>query len=80
MTAYTLNSCPTLELTDEQFEQVCQANLERNARGELIVMALTGGETGRYEVKRPYGKLEQCSPLRRRWAAKRAPAEGYAAI
>jgi len=55
MTAYTLNLRPTLELTDEQFEQVCQANrdlkFERNAKGELIVMALTGGETGRRNIK-----------------------------
>ncbi|MGK7905485.1 MAG: Uma2 family endonuclease [Hormoscilla sp.] len=55
MTAYTLNLRPTLELTDEQFDQVCQANrdlkFERNAKGELIVMALTGGETGRRNIK-----------------------------
>ena len=50
MTAYTLNLRATLELTDEQFEKVCRANqdlkFERNAKGELIIMSLTGGETG----------------------------------
>jgi len=39
-----------LHLSDEVFEQLCQANrdakLERSARGELIVMPPTGGETG----------------------------------
>ncbi len=41
---------PTLELTDEQFEEICRHNrdlrLERSARGELIIMPPTGGETG----------------------------------
>lgn len=46
----TLNLRPTLELTHEQFEQICQNNrevrLERTAQGELVVMPPTGGETG----------------------------------
>lgn len=41
----------TLELTDEQFFQLCQNNrdlrFERNANGELIIMSPTGSETGR---------------------------------
>ena len=41
----------TLELTDEQFFQLCQNNLdlrfERTANGELIIMSPTGSETGR---------------------------------
>ncbi|MEQ9548023.1 MAG: Uma2 family endonuclease [Coleofasciculus sp. G3-WIS-01] len=55
MTAITLNLRPTLTLTDEQFEQICCANrdlkLERTAQGELVVMALTGGDTGRRNLR-----------------------------
>lgn len=44
-----------LELTDEQFFQLCQKNhelkFEQAASGELIIMAPTGGETGRRNVK-----------------------------
>jgi Uma2 family endonuclease len=40
----------TLELTDEQFFQLCQENrdlrFERTANGELIIMPPTGSETG----------------------------------
>lgn len=40
-----------LELTDEQFFQLCQNNrdlrFERTANGELIIMSPTGSETGR---------------------------------
>lgn len=50
MTTITLNLRPTIELTDEQFEQICRANrdlrFERTAKGELIVMSPTGSETG----------------------------------
>ncbi len=52
MTAFTINLHPIIKMTDEQFFQLCQANrdlkFERTAPGELIVMAPTGGETGRY--------------------------------
>ncbi|HTG17961.1 MAG TPA: Uma2 family endonuclease [Blastocatellia bacterium] len=41
---------PALELTDEQFFNLCQINsdlrLERTAEGDIIVMPPTGGETG----------------------------------
>ncbi len=41
----------TIELTDEQFFQLCQENrdlkFERTANGELIIMPPTGSETGR---------------------------------
>jgi Uma2 family endonuclease len=51
MTALVLNLKPTLQLTDEQFEQICHVNrdlrLERTAKGELIIMPPTGGDTGR---------------------------------
>ncbi|BCL39352.1 Uma2 family endonuclease [Nostoc sp. MS1] len=50
MTAYTINLNPIIKLTDEQFYQLCQENpevkLERNTKGELIIMPPTGGETG----------------------------------
>lgn len=50
MNALTVNLKPALDLTDEQFFQLCQANrdlkFERTATGELIIMPTTGGETG----------------------------------
>ncbi len=50
MTAITLDLHPIVDLTDEQFYQLCQTNpdikLERTAKGKLIVMPPTGGETG----------------------------------
>ncbi|BAY62076.1 hypothetical protein NIES22_21430 [Calothrix brevissima NIES-22] len=50
MNALTVNLQSVLELTDEQFFQLCQANrdlrFERAATGELIIMPPTGGETG----------------------------------
>jgi Uma2 family endonuclease len=50
MTALTLNLRPTLQLTDEEFEQLCRSNpelcLERAATGELIVMPPVGSESG----------------------------------
>ncbi|MDF0552818.1 Uma2 family endonuclease [Kamptonema sp. UHCC 0994] len=55
MTQITLNLNPIIKLTEEQFFQLCQENsdiqLERNAKGELIVMPPTGGETGKSNVK-----------------------------
>ncbi len=55
MTALILDLHPAIELTDEQFEQICSANqdlrLERTATGELIVMPPTGGETGNRNIK-----------------------------
>jgi Uma2 family endonuclease len=51
----TLNLHPVLELTDEQFYELCQANsdlrLERTATGEIIIMPLAGGETGHRNIK-----------------------------
>ncbi|MDZ8235777.1 MAG: Uma2 family endonuclease [Nostoc sp. ChiQUE01a] len=50
MTALILNLYPAIELTDEQFFQLCQNNrdlrLERTAEGELIIMPPTGWESG----------------------------------
>lgn len=49
MTTLTLNLNPIINLTDEQFFQLCQENenirLERTAKGELIIMSPAGGET-----------------------------------
>jgi Uma2 family endonuclease len=51
MTALTLNLNSVIQLTREQFYQLCEENpdlkLERNAKGELIIMPPTGGETGK---------------------------------
>ncbi|MEB3161479.1 MAG: Uma2 family endonuclease [Synechocystis sp.] len=48
MDTLTVN-CNVLNLTDEQFFQLCQANrdlrFERNANGEMVIMSPTGGET-----------------------------------
>lgn len=50
MTALTFKLYPTIELTDEQFFQICQNNrdlrLERTADGELVIIPPTGWETG----------------------------------
>ncbi|TVP66267.1 MAG: Uma2 family endonuclease [Nodularia sp. (in: Bacteria)] len=50
MTALILNLSPTIDLTDEQFFQLCQNNrdlrLERTAEGELIIMPPTGWKSG----------------------------------
>lgn len=47
----TANLNAIVELTKEQFYQLCQQNsdlrLERNAQGEIIIMPPTGGETGK---------------------------------
>lgn len=49
MDALTLNLNPIIELTDEQFFQLCQINelvqFERNADGTLVLMPLVGGTT-----------------------------------
>ncbi|WP_017715292.1 Uma2 family endonuclease [Kamptonema formosum] len=56
MEVATISSPPTptlrlkIDLTDEQFFQLCQKNrdlrFERTAKGELLIMSPTGGETG----------------------------------
>ena len=50
-----LNLRPVLELTDDQFYELCQANrdlrLERTATGEIIIMPPAGGETGHRNIK-----------------------------
>ncbi|PSF38120.1 hypothetical protein C7H19_06520 [Aphanothece hegewaldii CCALA 016] len=48
----------SFQLTDEQFYQLCQDNrelkFERNARGDLIIMPPTGGETGNRNIEIAY--------------------------
>ncbi|AFY72175.1 protein of unknown function DUF820 (plasmid) [Thalassoporum mexicanum PCC 7367] len=50
MNAYTIDLKPFIELSDEQFYQLCrnhpELQFERNAQGELIIMPPTGGDTG----------------------------------
>ncbi len=50
MEALTLDIKSVIDLTDEQFFQLCQANkdlrFERTATGDLIIMSPAGGETG----------------------------------
>ena len=52
---FTLELRPSLELTDEQLEDFARNNpdakFERNAKGELVIVALTGGDTGRRNIK-----------------------------
>lgn len=49
MTVLTLNLNPVIQLTDEQFFQLCQINelirFERNVDGTLLLMPLVGGLT-----------------------------------
>lgn len=55
MTIYTINFDPICKLTDEQFYQLCRHNpetkFERNAKGEIVIMSPTGGETGRRNIE-----------------------------
>lgn len=50
MNALTIDLKSVIDLTDEQFYQLCQRNrelrFERTAQGELIIMSPAGGETG----------------------------------
>jgi len=50
MNTVTLNLQPICQMTDDHFYQLCRSNpdvkFERNAKGEIIIMSPTGGETG----------------------------------
>lgn len=50
MYTLTVRLPPSSQLSDDQFYDLCRANpdlkIERNAKGELIFMPPTGGETG----------------------------------
>ena len=55
MTAYTIDLRPLLEMTDDQFYELCRINpevkFERNTLGALIIMSPTGGETGNRNIE-----------------------------
>ena len=55
MTAYTINLNPIIDMTDEQFYQLCRSNpelkFERSPKRELIIMSPTGGETGSHNAE-----------------------------
>ena len=55
MTALILNLDSVVQLTDDAFYALCRANpdiqFERAAKGELIVMPPTGGETGNRSIE-----------------------------
>jgi Uma2 family endonuclease len=54
-TPCVLQMSPAIEMTDEQFFAFCQLNrdyrIERNSKGELVVMSPTGSETGNRNAK-----------------------------
>ncbi|MBD1857057.1 Uma2 family endonuclease [Leptolyngbya boryana CZ1] len=57
----TLDLKPIIDLTDEQFYQLCRANpdlkFERNTDGKITIMSPTGGETGNrnFEIGTEFG-------------------------
>jgi Uma2 family endonuclease len=55
MNAVTVNLKSIIDLTDEQFYQLCLKNsdvkFERNAQGDIIIMSPTGGETGKHNAE-----------------------------
>lgn len=61
MSAITVNFNPIIQLTDNQFYELCRENpevkFERNANGEILIMSPTGGETGNcnFEVAVEFG-------------------------
>ncbi|WP_071189003.1 Uma2 family endonuclease [Trichormus sp. NMC-1] len=61
MTAITINLNPIIQLTDNQFYQLCRENpevkFERNADGKSLIISPTGGETGKrnFEIGIDFG-------------------------
>ena len=61
MTAITVNLNPIIQLSDQQFYQLCRENpevkFERNAKGEILIMSPTGGGTGKrnFEIGVEFG-------------------------
>ena len=51
MPPVVLRLAPVMEMSDEQFFELCQLNrdlrIERTSQGDLVIMPPTGGETGR---------------------------------
>lgn len=58
MMTLKLDLSPWLELTDDQFYELCQHHrdykFERNAKGELLIVPPTGGETGNRNMDLSY--------------------------
>lgn len=54
MTAIVLNLNPFIDLSDEQFYQLCQNHrdlkFEHTVQGELVIVAPVGGESGSREA------------------------------
>ena len=54
MNALTISLDTVIDLNDEQFFQLCRKNsdlrFERNAQGDITIMAPEGGETGMYSA------------------------------
>ncbi|HEY9858811.1 MAG TPA: Uma2 family endonuclease [Candidatus Obscuribacterales bacterium] len=54
MTSIVLNLKPFVELSDDQFYELCQNHrdlkFERTAQGELVIVAPVGGEGGSREA------------------------------
>ena len=55
MAAIVLNLKPFVELSDDQFYELCQNHrdlkFERTARGELVIVTPVGGEGGSREAE-----------------------------
>ena len=55
MNSYTIQLEPTVHLNNEQFYSLCRNNpdlkFELTAKGELIIMSPTGGETGKRNLE-----------------------------
>ena len=51
-------NCDSLQMTDEQFFQLCPDNrdlrFERNSNGDILIMPPTGGETGNRNIEIAY--------------------------
>lgn len=58
MNAIEIDLKPVVNLTDDQYFDLCQANrdlrIERTAQGKLIIMPPTGGETGNRNIEISY--------------------------
>ncbi|MEA5534793.1 Uma2 family endonuclease [Crocosphaera sp. XPORK-15E] len=69
MNAITLNLNSIIQMTDEQFYQLCENNrelrFERNKQGELIIMSPTGGGTGKrnFDINFQLGKWHEQKQL-----------------
>jgi Uma2 family endonuclease len=58
LTSFTLDLSQLIELTEDQFYKLCRMHpdykFERNAKGELLLMSPTGGETGNQNIDLSY--------------------------